>query len=299
MAPETTSSMSLPAHLLQKTPKLPTRKGLIIMNLQYDAVSPDRQLSIIEPDFLGRIKSFTSAFRHHGDLIWIRTERGREGRLSTLHGHCCSFSTEITHSSLLMAESHLVADNVLVSAGSQFSLSAHTAERPEYPPPRMVNSPKQQTWPDPSREDVLSPSPGNGKEPFRQPIPVHEPCCIESASVSSYVDQVEVLIQPRDLQIVKSYNSAFSSTSLLHALRSNLVTELFVCGSIADGSLYATVMDAARYGMNVVLVQDCLGHRTFEEHNLVVQRLVDMVGADATTSDRAIGALRKSSWDLS
>lgn len=60
----------------------------------------------------------------------------------------------------------------------------------------------------------------------------------------------------KDLQMIKTHYSAFSSTSLLLTLRTKLITELYICGCITNLSVYATAMDAARYGIRVTLVDD-------------------------------------------
>lgn len=50
-------------------------------------------------------------------------------------------------------------------------------------------------------------------------------------------------------------------------------------------------MDAARYGINITLVVDCLGYGEKERHDLAIKRLVDIMDASVMTSDQFIAAI--------
>jgi alkylated DNA repair dioxygenase AlkB len=70
-----------------------------------------------------------------------------------------------------------------------------------------------------------------------------------------------------------------------------LITELYVCGAMTNLNVYATSMDAARYGIKIILVEDCLGYRHKERHDLAIKRLVDIMDARVTTSDQVIAEM--------
>lgn len=292
MAPETTDYGSLSTLLLQKTPNIPTRKGLILADLPYDSLSREVQMPGLETGFIDRIKRLTHVFRPYGDLIWIRTEFE-----DTKHPGChrdrgSDVGTNIAHHSLPMAKESTDEDDTLGLAWPQSPSSKYTEESVESSRPIATSSYKQK-WPSPSQKNVPSPALEADEEPLTR-TPVCKPCCIKGTPFSDYAVQAEVLVQPQDLQIVKSCHSAFSSTSLLHTLRSRLITELYICGCMTEASLHATVLDAARYGINIVLVHDCLGYR--KRGDSAIQRLVDLVEADVVTGDGVISALEKSSW---
>lgn len=100
------------------------------------------------------------------------------------------------------------------------------------------------------------------------------------------------MIDAKDLQVIKSHYSAFGATSLLLTLRSKLITELFVCGNMTNLSVYATAMDAARYGIKITLITDCLGYRKQDRHDLAIKQLREIVSADVIQSDKVIDVLQ-------
>ncbi|KAI7051742.1 hypothetical protein KC362_g19 [Hortaea werneckii] len=66
---------SLLALLAQQTPNLQTRKGLILLGLQNDFLSPDGKLPVSpRSGYLDRLKELVPAFREFGDVIWVRSE---------------------------------------------------------------------------------------------------------------------------------------------------------------------------------------------------------------------------------
>ncbi|KAF5014511.1 hypothetical protein F66182_14469, partial [Fusarium sp. NRRL 66182] len=64
------------------------------------------------------------------------------------------------------------------------------------------------------------------------------------------------------------------------SLRSRFVTELYICGSLSNVSVYATALDAAQQGFAITLIEDCMGYRSFARHEEAVRRLADIVGAN-------------------
>merc|ERR1712014_157911 len=93
-------------------------------------------------------------------------------------------------------------------------------------------------------------------------------------------------------RVTKTYYSGFGSTSLLLTLRSKLITELFVCGCNTNLSVFATAMDAARYGIQITLIEDCLGYRRRERHDEAIRQLVDIMEADVVSSNKVVDILK-------
>jgi hypothetical protein len=85
-----------------------------------------------------------------------------------------------------------------------------------------------------------------------------------------------------DLSIVKSDYSAFVDTQLLIELRIRLITHIYVCGSLSNIGVYATVLDAVRHGMEVTLVEDCLGYIDPRCYDEAVRQMADDMGAAGT-----------------
>ena len=108
---------------------------------------------------------------------------------------------------------------------------------------------------------------------------------------AEFATQIKDVIDAKDLQVTKTYYSAFGSTSLLLTLRSKLITELFVGGNMTNLSVFATAMDAARYGIKITLIEDCLGYRNKSRHEAAIKTLKDVMGADLMTAAQVIDAL--------
>lgn len=65
---------SLMALLSQQSQNLQTRKGLIVLGLQNDFISPQGKLPVSSTGFVDRLSHLIPAFREHGDIVWVRSE---------------------------------------------------------------------------------------------------------------------------------------------------------------------------------------------------------------------------------
>lgn len=86
------------AVLSQQTPKLPTRKGLILTGLQNDFLSSDGKLPVdnLESGFLDRTKALINEFRGHDDVVWMRTVTEASRNPGELDGDACNVITSLT-----------------------------------------------------------------------------------------------------------------------------------------------------------------------------------------------------------
>lgn len=91
--------------------------------------------------------------------------------------------------------------------------------------------------------------------------------------------------------MTKSHYSAFQSTSLLLTLRSKLITELFVAGCHTNLCVYATVRDAAMYGIRVSLVEDCLGNRIKSRGDRAMKEMRDVLEAGVMSAEEVLGEM--------
>lgn len=94
-----------------------------------------------------------------------------------------------------------------------------------------------------------------------------------------------------DILTTKSDYSALRNDRLVLTLRSQLITEVYICGSLSNVSVYATVLDAVSLGFSVTLVEDCLGFRNFERHEEAMRRMADIFGASGITSEELMQEL--------
>ncbi|KAI8312130.1 DNA oxidative demethylase ALKBH2 [Colletotrichum sp. SAR11_240] len=101
-----------------------------------------------------------------------------------------------------------------------------------------------------------------------------------STSGAQFPAAVKDAIAPRDIKFLKSHYSAFKSGQLLQMLRFKFVTELFLCGSLANVGVHATAVDAVKYGYSITLVEDCCGFISELRLSNTMRSLVDLTGCD-------------------
>lgn len=97
-----------------------------------------------------------------------------------------------------------------------------------------------------------------------------------------------------DTVVDKTGYSALESPGLVLSFRTHFVTELYLCGSLSNVSVFATALDAVRNGFSVTLVEDCLGFRDFGRHQEAMRRMADILGATGVTAAELIQELE---WD--
>lgn len=282
----TTATMSsLFAILSQRTPNLQTRKGLIIVDLQNDFISPEGKLPVKDTAFLDRIASLVPGFREHGDIIWVRSEFEAT---RPVNGDDTPGDTVVAGGSLgtdaeLPRKNSKKRKHRLPASSATYKASNDTCKHVCNVANNGLKSSASFSKPD--RGD-------NDEELFLTRTSEKEPCCVRGRPGAEYADKVKPLIdQSKDLQITKTHYSAFGSTSLLLTLRSRLVTDVYICGCITNLSVYATAMDAARYGINITLVDDCLGYRRKDRHEMAKRQLSDLMAAETMTASEVMRSL--------
>lgn len=287
---------SLLALLSQQTPNLPTRKGLILTGLQHDFLSPDGKLPVTNLDsgFLDRTKTLIDKFRGHGEIIWIRTEIDASRHPSDVDEDACNVITSLDQHD--QPESDDDSDSEDDASDTAQPSRKRKSGRDSSSPIASQGASKRT-----QRRSSLSDDEGStddqipvDEEHFLTQTADREACFIKGTLGAEFAAEVKPSVQPTDLQVTKTYYSAFSSTSLLSTLRMKLITELYVCGAMSNLNVYATSMDAARYGIKITLVEDCLGYRQKDRHDLAIQRLVDIMDAHTTTSDQIIAGMEAS-----
>ncbi|RMY31803.1 hypothetical protein D0866_07045 [Hortaea werneckii] len=253
---------SLLALLAQQTPNLQTRKGLILLGLQNDFLSPDGKLPVSpRSGYLERLKELVPAFREFGDVIWVRSEFEANR----------SANAEDDNS-----------DAVIAGSLVQVPLEAGTGTKRKASQDSSV----------PAKKAKAVGSVEDDPELFLTRTASREPCCVKGSWGAEYPDDIKALMDEKDVKVTKTYYSGFGSTSLLLTLRSKLITELFVCGCNTNLSVFATAMDAARYGIQITLIEDCLGYRRRERHDEAIRQLVDIMEADVISSNKVVDILK-------
>ncbi|KAK2738061.1 isochorismatase family protein family [Colletotrichum kahawae] len=113
-----------------------------------------------------------------------------------------------------------------------------------------------------------------------------------STSGAQFPAAVKDAIAPRDIKFLKSHYSAFKSGQLLQMLRFKFVTELFLCGSLANVGVHATAVDAVKYGYSITLVEDCCGFISELRLSNTMRSLVDLTGCDVLEGTAVVEKLQ-------
>lgn len=230
----------------------------MLVDFQNDFVSPEGKLPVTNvQSFLSSLPSLVAEFRAKGEVIWAGTEyKQPRSSISLVTG---------SHAILL----------------KQFLNRNETQETSDF-----FNDPISPRSP---RKDPLSPSPSphpdisHDREAYLGPVPTptEHRCCMPGSAGAEYPNLIQTAIDSqRDLVILKSHYSAFEGTSLLMHLRTRLITHLYVCGSLSNISVYATVLDAVCNGLQVTVVEDCLGYNEEACHIEAMRQMADHMGAN-------------------
>jgi nicotinamidase-related amidase len=243
--------MFFPVGSLPTFPQLETRKALLILDLQNDFLQEDGNLFVHNTkEFLPKLPSLVAKFREKGDVFWTQTEF-HEPRPIT----CPDLESYV-----------VVLEDLLPHAKSN-------GADPDYRAEQFDNSP--------------SPSPGevenDDPEAFlTQRSTTDGPrCCLPGTYGCAVSPMIASLVDhTRDSTVIKTDYSAFQTKSLLPTLRVKLITELYLCGSLSNISVYATALDAVRHGLQVTIIEDCVGYRNGKCHEEAMRQMADAMGVN-------------------
>lgn len=240
--------------LFSQLPTIKTRKALLLLDFQNDFVRPSGSLHVPNTaDFLDSIPSIVAAFRAAGDVVWIRSvfEERRplvdyDQELVVVHGGGGGPSKQRADAGLDDPDAEERKAEAEIAAAEA---AAETDEE--------------------AFLTTDAPQCGQPQTPGTQfPAPL-------LAAIDANTDTL----------LEKSDYSALRSQSLILSFRSRLVTEVYICGSLSNISVYATVLDAVSLGFSVTLIEDCLGFRDFGRHQEAMRRMADIFGANGITTE--------------
>ncbi|KAJ9603831.1 hypothetical protein H2200_011352 [Cladophialophora chaetospira] len=237
-------------------PPIETKKALILVDFQNDFIGTDGNLHVSNVQgFLPNMVSLVDEFRTKGEVIWVRTEY-KQPRTSI---------SAITGSHSILLKQHLQPQ------------SPDEENSESYNDPSNVRSPHEDPLTPSTKPDAV-----HDREAFLAPVmtTTKHRCCVPGSLGAEYPDILESAInRQQDLIMEKSHYSAFQETSLLMHLRTHLITEIYVCGTLSNIGVYASVLDAVCHGIQVTLVEDCLGYLDEICHIEAVRQMADNMGA--------------------
>ncbi|PGH08785.1 hypothetical protein AJ79_05884 [Helicocarpus griseus UAMH5409] len=266
--------------LLSNLPNVPERKALLILDLQNDFVKPDGALFVRNvPDFLDTVALLAQRFRETGDVVWVQTQFDHHRPIFNPDngGEMIVVDRQSASDKPNSNDNDSFASNGPNNGGVNGSGPSSPAQQQ-----RRRNEPAGGD----SRRDQPSPYPDD-PEAFLSVAPKSDRrrCCqAKTAGCQFPAPILSAIDHERDTVLVKSDYSAFQSESLLLSFRTSFVRELYICGSLSNVSVYATALDAVSHGLDVTLVEDCLGFRSFSRHEEAMRRMADMMGVNGITS---------------
>lgn len=273
---------SLLTLLSQRQPNLQTRKGLILTGLQNDFLSPDGKLPVSsEYDYIDRIRELVPSFRDFGDVVWVRSQYEADREVTT--------------------GIHEAGDSVIAGPLGDYTGGDDESDddRDSPVPFKKARTSVDDRGGAAATQTSEGEESGSDEELFLTNSSHREACCMKGTRGVEFADQIADVVGAKDLQVIKTYYSAFGATSLLLTLRSRLITELFVGGNMTNLSVFATAMDAARYGIKITLIEDCLGYRNKSRHDAAIRTLKEVMGADVMTAAQVLEGLRNPPAEVS
>ena len=246
-------------------PPVHTRTALLAIDFQRDFTSKDGNLPVADAEnIVRRVAALANEFRENGDIVWATTEF--QGPRETVSKDTGAYSVILPR---FLPSVEDTADNGNGQVSSPASPASSSKDRGKL----------SKT----DREAFLADLPDDGG--LR--------CCLPGSQGSEMDEQLaSVMDTSRDICVTKSNYSAFADESLLLTLRTKLVTELYLCGSLSHISVYATAIDAIRYGFTINILEDCVGHGNAECHAEALRQMRDILGAEFVTSFELLEDLR-------
>ena len=279
-------------------PQFETRKALVVLSMQNDAFYMDDDLFFIKNrDMLPRLREVIPYFRKHGDIIWVQTELGtlpstQVKDISTLENESKT-AAEKNRQTRLKEESQLEdqpsqarSDNTKMEAAGVSQMIYRSSKARDLAVQQSADTRAKmravdlQVYDD--GDNILS-------EQLTKPRKGQQPqFFITGTEGAEICDELKDLIDENDMMLTKHFFSAFDQTSLLMSLRMNLCTEIYLCGCFTNTSVYATAADAVQHGLQVTVVEDCIGYRNEEKHEEALREMSDVMGANGIDSEEVI-----------
>ncbi|KAL8825192.1 MAG: hypothetical protein Q9170_007891 [Blastenia crenularia] len=279
---------------LTQTPglSLQTRKVLIIINLQNDSLLANGDVQITaNRDFVDKIKTIIPHFRSMGEIVWVRTEISRKpGPVSPNPAQVeadAAKTDEKNRQQRAVEERNLADDTSSIESDKgvqHYHPTSRTKARMKQASAktrldqRSANMEAFDDEHDPFEDYMVKPRKGREPEFF-----------VGGTHGAEMLDEIlPVIDQENDAMVTKHYYSAFDQTSLLMTLRMKLVTEIYLCGCLTNVGIYATAADAVQHGMDVTVIEDCLGYRSEDKHEEALRQMSDIMGVHGIDSEEII-----------
>lgn len=272
---------------------LQTQKVLIIINLQNDSLIAKDDIQITaNHDFVDKIKAVVPHFRSMGEIIWVRTE------ISRIHGPVSPDPAKVeaeaakadakNREQRRAEEENLADDTSSIESDTGGVQTYHPSSRSKAKMKQAsARTRVEQRWANMEHfddehepfEDIMT-KPRKGRDPA---------FFVGGTHGAELADEILAVVdQQHDTIMTKHHYSAFDQTSLLMHLRMKLVTEVYLCGCLTNVGIYATAADAVQHGLNVTVMEDCLGYRSEDKHEEAMRQMADIMGVNGVDSEEIV-----------
>ncbi|XP_014556961.1 hypothetical protein COCVIDRAFT_98349 [Bipolaris victoriae FI3] len=271
----------------QNQPKFQTHQALLAIGLQNDFVLPDGRLPVnTSTGFLDRIQTLVPKFRElSGNVIWVQTLYETD-RIAT--GADTGEGDALVVGGLIDGDESgpEAGDDDLAKEAASLPAQSKSSKHKQRALDLLKRvSARRKTLP----KEIAKASVEEDDELFLLKSEKRTPACVPKTRGAEFIDFVTQHMElPADAVIRTTNYSAFQGTNLLITLRARLVTELFICGCITNVSVLATVIDAARHGIKICVIEDCLGFRKETRHELALKRMDDFFDAYLVNSEEIL-----------
>ena len=292
-------------------PLFETRKALIIINLQNDSLYVKDDLYITKNrDFVPRLKEMIPYFRKHGEVVWVQTHMG------ILAPPPAPDAAKVEEEAAKLAEKNRQEQKrkeQQIKDDSQSEQAREEAARRDQLDPIDPNASPGKDYPmfyptSKTKEIMQQASAETRAEKRSADLQVFDDkdnqlekhlskprkgqqarFYIAGTKGAELCEELQgVVDESLDLIVTKHHYSAFDQTSLLTALRAKLVTEVYLCGCLTNVGVYSTAADAVQHGLQVTVVEDCLGYRSEEKHEEAIRQMANIMGVHGIDSEEII-----------
>jgi nicotinamidase-related amidase len=260
----------------QNQPRFQTHQALLVIGMQNDFIRPDGRLPVSTKNgYLDRIQTLIPKFRKlNGNVIWVQT---------LYEGDRIANDANTGEGDAMVVGGLIDGDDSSNEGGEEEVVK-------DLPPEKSKSSKHKQRALDLLKRvsarrktlprEVAQATVEQDDELFLLKSDKRTPACVPDTYGAQFADVIAMQFElPADMVIKTSNYSAFQGTSLLMTLRAKLVTELYICGCITNVSVLATVIDAARHGVKINVIEDCLGYRKQSRHELSLKRMDEFFDA--------------------
>ncbi|KAF8253535.1 hypothetical protein K440DRAFT_657449 [Wilcoxina mikolae CBS 423.85] len=255
-----------------------SHRALLILDLQKEFLHPPTGRCLLpsasadasqQPRFISNIQALLPRFRAlGGDVIWMRSESRarRDHTEETIKIVNESDSEESASEDSISSSGDALPGRVKVRA--KFLKGGKIGELGPSRPPLLTDA-------------YLS-------------IDTSHPPVSKGTPASEWHEVARSMMSiPPDREMTKSWYSAFKDTELLQTLRGRIVTQLVIVGLMTNVDVLATAADAVRHGLEVWVVEDCLGYRNETAHEEALKDMQSDFAVEKTNSQVLMKAWEK------